>query len=62
MNLAKYRKTIVAVLGVAGVVAKAYADGHIDPAEYGEIAIAVATALGVWAVRNKPEAVSSKTI
>ena len=49
---AKYRKFWVAALAVAAVVVKAYANGSIDPAEWGEIAIAVATALGVVAVPN----------
>lgn len=61
----KYRKFWVAALAVAAVVIKAYANGNIDPAELGEIAIAVATALGVVAVPNDPntpqQSGSSKT-
>jgi hypothetical protein len=52
--MSKYRKFVVAAVAIAAVAGKAYADGHIDPAEWGEIAIAAATALGVWAVPNKP--------
>ena len=58
---AKYRKFWITAAAVAAVVAKTLADGHIDPAEWGEIAIAVATALGVVTVPNKPESGSPKT-
>jgi len=58
----KYRKFWVAAAGLAAVVGKVYADGHIDPAEWGELAIAVATAVGVVIVPNKTDSVSSKTI
>lgn len=57
---AKYRKFYVAAAGVALVAGKVLADGHIDTAEWGEIAIAVATALGVVAVPNKPEAAGQR--
>ena len=48
----KYRKFWVAAAALAAVAGKVFADGHADPAEWGEIAIAVATALGVVAVPN----------
>lgn len=51
----KYRKAWIAAAGVAAVVGKALGDGHVDPSEWGEIAIAVATALGVLGVGNAPK-------
>lgn len=57
---AKYRKFWVAAAGLAAVAAKVFADGHVDTAEWGEIAIALATAVGVVAVPNKPEASQSR--
>lgn len=49
---AKYRKFWLAAAGVAAVVGKVLADGHVDTSEWGELAIAAATAAGVLAVRN----------
>lgn len=62
---AKYRKFWMAAAGVAAVAIKAYANGSIDPAEWGEIAIALATAIAVVSVPNDPntpqQSGSSKT-
>lgn len=49
-----YSKFLAACAGATAVVAQAVADGQVDPAEWGLIATAVATAVGVWAVRNVP--------
>lgn len=57
---AKYRKFWIAAAGVAAVAGKVFADGHVDTAEIGELAIALATAVGVVAVPNKPEAGQSR--
>ena len=55
MNIAPYRKTIVAVIG--GVLAWAQVayvpDGHIDRAEYYGLAVALATAFGVYGISNR---------
>jgi hypothetical protein len=52
---AKYRKFWVAAVAFIAVAAKVFADGHADPAEWGELAIALATAIGVVSVRNAPQ-------
>ena len=53
--IAHYRKTVVALLG--GVLAWAQVayvpDGHIDRGEYYGLAVALATALGVYGVTNR---------
>lgn len=54
MTLAPYRKAVVAVAGVLAIVAKVLADGTLDAAEIGEVATAVAVALGVYRVPNAP--------
>ena len=55
MNISHYRKTIVALLG--GVLAWAQVayvpDGHLDRGEYYGLAVALATALGVYGVSNR---------
>lgn len=57
--MSKYRKAIVAaVLGIAiaGLLAAkvALGDGTITPAEWVAIALALAQAVPVWAVKNEP--------
>ena len=57
-TLAKYRKTLVALVGTvltwAGV---AYVpDGNVDRWEWYGLAVALATAAGVYAVPNTPRA------
>ena len=55
MSIAHYRKTVVALFG--GVLAWAQVayvpDGHIDRGEYYGLAVALATALGVYGVTNR---------
>ena len=55
MSIAHYRKTIVAVIG--GILAWAQVayvpDGHIDRAEYYGLAVALATAFGVYGISNR---------
>ena len=55
MSIARYRKTIVAVTG--GILAWAQVayvpDGHIDRGEDYGLAVALATALGVYGVTNR---------
>lgn len=53
--IAKYKKFWIAAVGFAAVLTKVLADGHIDTAEYGELAIAAVTALGVLGVANTPK-------
>lgn len=53
MNLARYRKAIVAVLGGAATVATAIPQ-ESPMWRYAQIIIAVATAAGVFGVRNAP--------
>ena len=56
-KLAAYWKAIVAVVGaVAVVVQTALTDGTITRAEWVTIAIAVVTAVGVYAKANEPAA------
>ena len=50
MNLSKYSKALVAVLGAISV---ALADGFIDASEGITVVLALLTALGVYAVPNK---------
>lgn len=54
--MSPYRKALVAVGGVLLVVGQALVDGQVTAAEAGLIATAVATAIGVFAARNEPEA------
>jgi peptidoglycan/LPS O-acetylase OafA/YrhL len=57
MNLSRYRKAIVAVVGAAAVaVTAALTDGSIDPSEVGGIIVAILTALGVYSIPNNPPA------
>ena len=55
LNLAGYRKTIIAVVG--GVLSWAQVsyvpDGHIDRGELYGLAVTLATALGVYGVANR---------
>lgn len=53
MNLARYRKAIVAVLGGAATVATAIPQ-ESPMWRYAQIVIAIATAAGVFGVRNAP--------
>lgn len=58
-----YGKAIIAVI-TAAIVAAHQAlggDGHIDPTEWVSVAIAFATAVGVWLVPLAPQAKWSKT-
>jgi hypothetical protein len=52
----KYRKFWVAAAGFAVVAGKVFADGHASTAEWGELAIALVTAIGVVSVPNAPAA------
>lgn len=52
----KYRKALVAASGVLIAVGEAIRDGQIDGSEGFTIISAVAIAIGVWGVRNEPEA------
>jgi hypothetical protein len=52
-TLAPYAKTVVAVLGVALLAAKALLDGTVTSDEIQSVAIAAAAALGVYHVPNK---------
>jgi hypothetical protein len=53
--MGKYAKTVVAVLAAALVaIQAALSDDVITNAEKFAIAVAVLTALGVWAVPNQP--------
>lgn len=56
MNLSKYRKLIVAVLGVVGIVLGPTIFGVVGEEQWATITqsiIAAATALGVWGVPNE---------
>lgn len=50
----RYRKAIVASAGVLLVVGKVFADGTLDAGEIGELAVAVAVAIGVERIPNAP--------
>lgn len=52
MNLGKYGKAIVAALGTASVV---LSDNVFSAGDLVEIALAVLTVLGVYAVKNVPQ-------
>ena len=52
--LSNYRKTLAAVGGVVLLVVQALADWDVSPTEWGAIATAVAAAIGVYALENKP--------
>lgn len=53
LALGKYRKTVAAVLGAAGVwCTAALSDGTVSTMEWVALGIAVATALGVYNVEN----------
>lgn len=52
MNISPYRKAAVAVAGVLAVLGTALADGALSPGELGELATAVAVAIGVYRVPN----------
>lgn len=61
--VSKYGKAIVAIV-VAALVAISQAlggDQHVEPGEWVAIAIAVATAVGVWLVPLAPQAKYGKT-
>lgn len=50
-----YAKAVIAAIAAAATaLTAAYTDGHVTPAEWLQIAIAAAAALGVWAVPNQP--------
>lgn len=56
MNVPAYAKTVVAVLGAIAVsVGAAITDGVVTPAEWVAVALAVLTALGVYAVPNQED-------
>lgn len=51
----RYAKFIVGIIGAAVIaIQTALTDGVITSAEWGTIALAVLTALGVWGAPNKP--------
>jgi hypothetical protein len=53
--LARYRKTVVALLGaVAAAVTAALTDGSFTPAEGVGVVLAVLTVFGVYATPNEP--------
>ena len=53
--IARYAKAATALLGAGGTaLIAALADGHISGADWLAIALAVATALGVAGVPNRP--------
>ena len=53
--LARYRKTVAAVLGAAGTwCVAALPDGDVTQMEWVALGIALATALGVYSVPNRP--------
>lgn len=53
--MAKYWKSIVAVVGAAvAAIQLAFTDGKLDRAELVTIGIAVLTAIGVYAKKNEP--------
>lgn len=54
--MSRYSKFFVAAAGVLGVLASVLSDGVVAPEEYETVAVAVATAVGVFFVRNKPAA------
>lgn len=55
--MSNYRKLAVALGGLAAAVGVVLADGAIDPAEWGFLAGAVATAIGVYFAKNDPVSV-----
>lgn len=62
--MTKYSKALVALGAVIAAVAAALADGAVSTQEWGQIAVAVAAAVGVFFVPNKldsPTYQSSKT-
>jgi hypothetical protein len=55
-------KAVAALLGAAGVtLVSALSDGHVNTVEAIQIAIAVATAAGVYLAANVPQMVWAKT-
>jgi len=55
--MSKYAKFIVAILGAIGTWGvTAASDGSLDLSEWFGVLVAVATALGVFIVPNKPSA------
>lgn len=54
-QLARYRKSIVAVIGaVAVALTAALSDGAMSPADWAAVAVAVLTACGVYGFPNSP--------
>lgn len=53
-TVSQYRKTIVAILGLAVLVIAAFADDRLTGDEWWTIGVAIATALGVYVVPNVP--------
>lgn len=51
IDLSRYRKAVTALIGAALILASAFAPGKYD--EILQTVIAVATALGVYAVPNR---------
>lgn len=51
-DLSRYAKFVTAVIGAALVLAAAFAPGKYD--EVLQVIVAIATALGVYAVPNRP--------
>jgi hypothetical protein len=61
MNLAKYKKSIVAVAGVVALVAQSLGDdGTLSVDEIVAICVAAGAALGVYAVPNSVKARKAK--
>lgn len=56
MSFAEVRKAAVAAAGVFTALGVVLADGQVDATEVGVLATAVATAIGVFFVPNKPKA------
>lgn len=57
MNLAPYRKTVIAALTAAGAWATgAFADSHVTTQEWVALAVAIIGVLGVYGVPNDPAA------
>lgn len=55
--MGRYAKFAVGVVGAVAIALQtALTDGTITPAEWGTIALAVLTALGVWGAPNRPAA------
>jgi hypothetical protein len=52
LNIGRYSKVIAALVGVAGVVGAALADGNLQPDEIGQLVGALLTVVGIGAVAN----------